>query len=351
VPGPPSGPEASAAAQPNAAGLPLDRQRPAGTAPQDVPDSARQREAATPDPERPPAATERLATLPLRLLAFAVDVACVVVVLIPLMLVGALVGVGSLGLFVLVVVACLVTYLTVWVWLTGQTIGKALFNLTVRRVGDSAGAQTWRALVWSLGRHSVGYLIADVFGLGVLFALTSSRRCPHDYAFGSKVVIGPADGGQRRWSPLAQLEDFDKRLDASIEDRGRRYARLVSLWKKLAKLLRYPALLVVVLAGKNSESQLGKVWAWVQQQISRLMGHAQSTPARPATAWTGQARAVLWAVTGGATVTIAVTIGPVLLPSHPPAEPPPHPPGMEKLTATIRVGDEPEGVAAGEGAV
>jgi uncharacterized RDD family membrane protein YckC len=169
---------------------PPDRSRVTAAA-VDARDTPGQQEAATPEPGGGPATAERLATLPLRLLAFAVDLACVVAVLIPLILAGAVVGIGSLGLSTLVVAACLLTYLTVWVWLSGQTVGKALFNLTVRRIDDTAPARTWRGLVWSLGRHSVGYVIADVFGLGVLAALAPPRRCLHDYAFGSKVVIRP----------------------------------------------------------------------------------------------------------------------------------------------------------------
>jgi uncharacterized RDD family membrane protein YckC len=279
----------------------------------DARDIPGQQEAATPEPGSLPAAAERLATLPLRLLAFAVDLACVVAVLIPLILAGILAGIGSLGLFTLVVVACLLTYLTVWVWLSGQTVGKAVFNLTVRRIDDTAPARTWRGLVWSLGRHSVGYVIADVFGLGVLAALTPPRRCLHDYAFGSKVVIHPTSGDRRPWSPVAQLNDLDERLDASIEDRGKRYARVVALWKKLTRLVRYPALLVIVLAGKNPESPLGRLWGWAQRQISRLLEQAQSAVAPPARALTAWARAGLWAVTGSATLAVAVAIAPVIL--------------------------------------
>ncbi len=105
---------------------------------------------------------------------------------------------------------------------------------------------------------------------------------------------------------MAQLDDFDERLDASIKERGKRYASLVSLWKRLTKLVRYPALLVVVLAGKNPDSQLGKVWAWVQQQISQLMAHAQSAAAPPAKAWSARARAGLWAGTTTAAITVAI---------------------------------------------
>src|SRR5512132_160352 len=154
------------AAEANPVGPHLDAQLADGTASPDARDVPGQQQAATPEPDGVPAAAERLATLPLRLLAFAVDLAWVTAVVLVLMLVGTLVGVGSLRLFALVLVVGLITYLTVSVWLTGgQTIGKALFNLTVRRVDGTAFARTWRGLAWSLGRHSAGYLVADVFGL------------------------------------------------------------------------------------------------------------------------------------------------------------------------------------------
>lgn len=313
----PPDPEVNASAQARVAGLPPDSQHPDAIAPQDVRDTPGQQEAAAakPGPGGLPAAPARLAPLSLRLLAFAVDLACVTAALLLPILVGTLAGVGSLGLFALVLAACLITYLTVWVWLTGgQTIGKAMFNLTVRRINGAAPARTWRGLAWSLGRHSAGYLVADVFGLGVLAALAPPRRCLHDYLFGSQVVIGPTDGDQRPWSPVARLSDFDERLEASIKDRGKRYARLVSLWKRLTKLVLYPAMVVIVVAGKNPQSWLGRLWAWVQRQVTQALAQAPSAAARPAKALPTRTRAGLWAATSGVTVTLIVTIVHVLPP-------------------------------------
>ena len=62
-----------------------------------------------------------------------------------------------LGLFIL--------YHTILVYFTQQTIGKALFGLRVERIGGPPG------FLWALGRGSVGYLVTDVFGLGVVLAL------------------------------------------------------------------------------------------------------------------------------------------------------------------------------------
>jgi uncharacterized RDD family membrane protein YckC len=297
----------SAAAQAGAAGLPLDPQRPDGTAPQDAQDAPGQQETAEPDPTGLPAAPARLAPLWLRLLAFAVDLACVTAVVLLLSLLGALVGVGSLWLFALVLAAGLITYLTVSVWLTGgQTTGKAMFNLTVRRIDHTAPARSWLGLAWSLGRHSAGYLVADVFGLGVLAALAPPRRCLHDYAFGSQVVIRPTDGAQRPWSPVARLNDFGERLKTIVEESGKRYAGLVYLWKWLTKLVLAPAMLVTAVAGKNPESWLGKLWAWVQQHVTQVLAQAPSAASRPAKPLSARTRAGLWTVTGGAVAIIVV---------------------------------------------
>jgi len=315
----PPDPEAGDAAQVGAVGPPLDHQRSDGAAPQDAPDTVGQQEAAAPDPEGLPvgAAPERLAPLPLRLLAFAVDLACVVAVLVAPILFGTLAGVRSLWLLGLVLTVGLITYLTVSVWLTGgQTIGKAMCSLTVRRIDGTAPARTWVGLAWSLGRHSAGYLLVDVFGLGVLAALAPPRRCLHDYAFASEVVIRPTDGDQRLGSPLARLRDFDERLKTVLEKTSKQYAWLVRLWNWLTKLVLYPAMAIIVVAGKNPESWLGRVWAWMQRRIVRLVAQARS-PAGPAKPLSAQARAGLWAVTAPVAVVIGFVAVQVLSP--PPA--------------------------------
>src|SRR5262249_33872366 len=158
-------------------------------------------------------------------------------------------------LFLLVLMLGLVLYESLWLWGSGgQTIGKAFCNLTVCRIDGTAPAHTWRGLVWSLGRHGVGYTIADVFGLGILTALGPSRRCVHAYLFSSQVIIRPDDADL-----LARLDDYVKRLDAGVEASSKRYASLVSLWKKLTKLLKYPALVVIFVAGQDPGSPLGRM--------------------------------------------------------------------------------------------
>lgn len=52
-------------------------------------------------------------------------------------------------------------------WLTGgQTVGKALFGLTERRIDGAKPKATLGGLAWAVGRHSWGYLVIDVLGVG-----------------------------------------------------------------------------------------------------------------------------------------------------------------------------------------
>ena len=81
-------------------------------------------------------------------------------------------------------VALLVTYHTLTVWLTGRTVGKALFGLQLVR-GDASPS-----LLWSLGRATIGAFGCTLFGLGLLPAI-KDRRHRHlpDMVFGSEVVV------------------------------------------------------------------------------------------------------------------------------------------------------------------
>lgn len=161
-----------------------------------------------------------------RLLAFGVD-------LIVVLLVAWVAGGGwprVLGVFV--------AYHTALVWLTGQTIGKAIANLEVRRVDGSTFVRTARGLPWCLARASVGYLLVDVLGLGVLVALPKrnvARRCPHDWVFGSKVVLrGEMDWAlprmRERLSEFANDRDEASRL---VQEKQGEPRRLSSLWNWL----------------------------------------------------------------------------------------------------------------------
>ena len=158
-----------------------------------------------------------------RLIAFGLD-------LVIILLVGLAVGGGWLR-----ILGVFIAYHTALVWLTGQTIGKAIANLEVRRIDGHAYERTARGLPWALGRASVGYLLVDMLGLGVLFALprrNSARRCLHDLVFGSKVVLR----GELEWAlpkMRKRLSDFaSRREEASLrlEEAQAEPRRLSNLW-------------------------------------------------------------------------------------------------------------------------
>ena len=111
---------------------------------------------------------------------------------------------------------CIIAYLGLTVWLTnGQTIGKALFGLAERRVDGRPLSPTARGFGWAIGRHSVGYLVVDVLGIGMLTALVSPRRrCLHDLAFASEVLfVSREDTG-----PMTRRDRLKGRLDAFIDN-------------------------------------------------------------------------------------------------------------------------------------
>jgi uncharacterized RDD family membrane protein YckC len=120
----------------------------------------------------------------------------------------------------------LVAYHTLTVWLTGQTVGKALFGLQLVR-GDANPS-----LPWSLGRASVGYFGCTLFGLGLLPAFRDGRhRHLADRVFSSEVVV--VDGGRldvRR--ALRRLKDFCLMRHQEAENRAEAAgtAALALLW-------------------------------------------------------------------------------------------------------------------------
>ena len=137
-----------------------------------------------------------------------------------------------------------VAYQTGSVWLTGgRTIGKAACNLSVRHIDGSAPRQDRAGLAWAFGRASLGYLIIDMCGLGILVALRSPRRrCLHDYAFASEVILHPDTGDPLH--PRSRLERIRQRLQQFTEDRDsaweakkKKYAFVATLWKWLARII------------------------------------------------------------------------------------------------------------------
>jgi uncharacterized RDD family membrane protein YckC len=145
-----------------------------------------------------------------------------------------------------------VVYHSTSLWLTGQTLGKALFNLEVVRVGG----RTNRSLSWSVGRSSFGYLVVDCFGFGLLSALVGrQRRAFHDYVFESAVQTVAAD--VTAGPALERAADFAERHRNALEARTRKLLALKHLWMWLGATL---LLLEKVVAGLRSV--VGRVVRW-----------------------------------------------------------------------------------------
>jgi uncharacterized RDD family membrane protein YckC len=182
-----------------------------------------------------------------RLIALVVDVAGVSAVIGVAAILGAAVDLFDLVWFAWVFVIVLVYYLGVSVWLTGQTAGKAVCGLIVRRVGTTDPAAL-SGFAWSVGRHSIGYVVIDVFGLGALVALINRRRrCLHDYAFGSEVVVRVPVGTSVE-TPAARMEDFQTRFKAGLAELDTRYAWLFFLGRWLSKVVAVVAALLLFVA-------------------------------------------------------------------------------------------------------
>ncbi len=116
------------------------------------------------------------------------------------------------------------------VWLTGGlTMGKALTGLTERRIDATPPAADLMGLAWSLSRHSAGYVLVDVLGLGFLVSfLTPRRRCLHDVVFNSEVVYLPPGAGAMT-SAQDRGEAFSRLLRESLDAAEQRYGWMTFL--------------------------------------------------------------------------------------------------------------------------
>jgi uncharacterized RDD family membrane protein YckC len=209
---------------------------------------------------------------PLRLLAFMID----------LFLVAAATGAaavvtGSLVVYAVVLLMAWVIYQTGAVWLTGgRTIGKTACSLSIRHIDGSAPRQDRAGLAWAFGRASLGYLVIDMGGLGIVAALGSPRRrCLHDYAFASEVVLHPDTGDPLH--PRGRLERLRQRLQQFTEDREnaweakkKNYAFAAALWKWLLRITEIS--LSLLLFARDRWHAL----------VRRLAAHAHPTTSAPA---------------------------------------------------------------------
>ncbi len=120
-----------------------------------------------------------------RLVAFAIDAAVPLAIIVAT---GILLDLGGEQTIGLVVLALLVVGITsaIITWLSGgATVGKAWAGLQVRRFDHKTIAPTPGELPRIMLRHTVGYFLIDVLLLGSLNALRDARRRPlHDYVLG-----------------------------------------------------------------------------------------------------------------------------------------------------------------------
>jgi uncharacterized RDD family membrane protein YckC len=248
----------------------------------------------------------RLAPHPRRLVAFLVDWAGVALSFGAAALLGELQA-PDLGQFTLVTVAvafgiALAVVPGLSVWLTGgQTIGKALFGLTERRIDGARPKATLGGLAWAVGRRSWGYLVIDVLGIGALAALVSPRRrCLHDLAFGSEVVYtGQTDPAQAGWE--ARGRAFVEALQSGLERNRERFGWALLFWDWQTKLVVRVAKVVFGVA-----AVVFVILRWVKPAAAagRAVNTTPVAETPPATAPSTPVSIGLWA--GSAAVTGAV---------------------------------------------
>jgi Tol biopolymer transport system component/uncharacterized RDD family membrane protein YckC len=248
-----------------------------------------------------------------RLAAFAVDLLIVLVVFGVLAVLGRVaeealkVDLVDVRTTVIALAICIVAYLGLTVWLTnGQTIGKALFGLVERRVDGKPLSPTAGGFGWAIGRHSVGYLVVDVLGVGTLAALASPRRrCLHDLAFSSEVLfVSREDAWPMTWRDClnGRLKAFIDNLESGERRIKKRHHRLAFLWRWLTWVIT---------------TSTGAVFAIAKLVLpASATSHAPGTAAagsvHPAAALATKPAAVLWAstatATAGAGLAIAVAL-------------------------------------------
>lgn len=274
-----------------------------------------------PDPDL---ARARITPHPLRLMAFVADLLFVfTMTLVPGVIAAFAASAAlerdlawSLLFFLLVFALAFVSLHAIEVWLTGQTPGKAMFGLTVRRADGSPPRRTPTGLVWAAGRPFVGYLLVDVFGLGSVLALTNPRhRCLHDLVFGSEVLMLPDPDGLV-CTPVDRLRAFQQRLETASEAFKERYGWLGFLWTWHTKIVGLVIALFLLFAEK--------VPGWIKQGDSTGRGAAgwsgrqmAAAPVASATPQGGRlpALATTGLAVGGTVITmaIAVPVGQALL--------------------------------------
>jgi WD40 repeat protein/RDD family protein len=181
----------------------------------------------------------------LRLAAFAIDVLLVAVLFGAALLLDRWVGEPLLVFGAAVLAFVYFVASTAWL-MDGKTAGKAMFCLEIWRADDAPPPRSWRGAAWSAARHSIGYLVTDVLGIGAALCLVrDDRRCVHDHAFGSSVVY-TGEGAE-----LTPFERYKRYWDESArrqEALAAEYRWLFQPWKMVTRLLAVLAIPLLILA-------------------------------------------------------------------------------------------------------
>ncbi len=130
-------------------------------------------------------------------------------------------------LLLLVLVAA---YHTVLLWLTQQTVGKALLGLRVQRIGTAPD------FLWALGRSSLGYFAVDLLGIGILVAFFNPQhQALHDRVFASLVVIDETGRPTAR-TLLSRFVEFCERQSKALDARKKTIGLVGAFWAFLLSL-------------------------------------------------------------------------------------------------------------------
>ncbi|WP_353815626.1 RDD family protein [Agromyces sp. SYSU T00266] len=189
-----------------------------------------------------------------RLAAFVVDM------LLPVVVVGLLAIAGSLAtgfplltnpvgilLFLVFVVVGAAILSSLASWLSdGQSVGKAIFGLEVRRAGSRKWDGGSRALLWAFGRATMGYAVVDCFGIGALGAATGRyRRAVHDLVFSSQVVATDphrfAEASTFGRLVELRIREFERRRQDGLKRYEKRYGYLTTLIKWIDRIIKTTA--------------------------------------------------------------------------------------------------------------
>jgi uncharacterized RDD family membrane protein YckC len=131
---------------------------------------------------------------------------------------------------ILLLLLLLSGYHTVLLWLTQQTVGKALIGLKVHRIGAKPGF--W----WALGRSSLGYFAVDLLGAGILVAfLNRQHQTLHDHVFGSLVTVDET-GRLTARTLLSRFVAFCQRQSEAVEARKKTIGIVGAFWTFLLGL-------------------------------------------------------------------------------------------------------------------